>query len=303
MPVLTSRVDTASEAFQRNRAGQLAAIAALNEQLRAGPGRRRPAVRRAAPRPRPAAGPRAHRAAARPGRARSSSCPRWPPGAPSSPVGASIVTGIGVVSGVECVIIAHDPTVRGGSMNPYTLRKNLRALEIARRQPAAGDQPGRVGRRRPAHAGRPVRPRRARSSTTSPSCRRWASRRSRWCSATRPRAAPTCPACATTRCWSTSRPRCSSAARRWSRWPPARSPTTRSSAGADMHSRVSGLSDYFATDELDCIRIGRQIVADLNWRKLGPAPSRSPSTSRCTTPTSCSASRRPTSGSRSTRAR
>src|SRR5579859_4285445 len=46
-------------------------------------------------------------------------------------VGASIVTGIGTVSGVECVVIAHDPTVRGGTMNPYTLKKNLRALEIA----------------------------------------------------------------------------------------------------------------------------------------------------------------------------
>ena len=43
-----------------------------------------------------------------------------------------MVTGIGVVSGVECVVIAQDPTVRGGSMNPYTLKKNLRALEIAR---------------------------------------------------------------------------------------------------------------------------------------------------------------------------
>src|SRR6204780_1554338 len=49
------------------------------------------------------------------------------------PVGASIVTAVGVVSGVECVLIAHDPTVRGGAMNPYTLRKNLRPLEIARR--------------------------------------------------------------------------------------------------------------------------------------------------------------------------
>jgi acetyl-CoA carboxylase carboxyltransferase component len=39
-----------------------------------------------------------------------------------------------------------------------------------------------------------------------------------------------------------------------------------------MHSYVSGLSDYFARDELDCIRIGREIVADLNWHKLGPAP-------------------------------
>ena len=47
-------------------------------------------------------------------------------------VGGAMVTGIGVVEGVECVVIAQDPTVRGGSMNPYTLKKNLRALEIAR---------------------------------------------------------------------------------------------------------------------------------------------------------------------------
>jgi acetyl-CoA carboxylase carboxyltransferase component len=44
--------------------------------------------------------------------------------------------------------------------------------------------------------------------------------------------------------------------------------------GADMHSRVSGLSDYLALDELDCIRIGRDIVAHLNWRKLGPPATR-----------------------------
>jgi len=42
--------------------------------------------------------------------------------------------------------------------------------------------------------------------------------------------------------------------------------------GAAMHSRVSGLSDYFARDEVDCVRIGREIVRDLNWKKLGPAP-------------------------------
>jgi len=47
-------------------------------------------------------------------------------------VGASIVTAIGVIEGIECVIIAHDPTIRGGTMNPYTLKKNLRAFEIAR---------------------------------------------------------------------------------------------------------------------------------------------------------------------------
>jgi acyl-CoA carboxylase subunit beta len=40
-----------------------------------------------------------------------------------------------------------------------------------------------------------------------------------------------------------------------------------------MHAQVSGLADYFATDERDAIRLGRQIVADLNWRKQGPPPS------------------------------
>ncbi|RKS04630.1 acetyl-CoA carboxylase carboxyltransferase component [Nocardiopsis sp. Huas11] len=46
-------------------------------------------------------------------------------------VGASLVTGVGVVSGVECVVVANDPTVRGGSSNPWTLRKSTRAAEIA----------------------------------------------------------------------------------------------------------------------------------------------------------------------------
>jgi len=37
--------------------------------------------------------------------------------------------------------------------------------------------------------------------------------------------------------------------------------------GAEMHARVSGLADYLAVDERDAIRIGRRIVARLNWRK------------------------------------
>ena len=37
--------------------------------------------------------------------------------------------------------------------------------------------------------------------------------------------------------------------------------------GAEMHARISGLADYLAEDEHDAIRIGRRIVARLNWRK------------------------------------
>ena len=39
--------------------------------------------------------------------------------------------------------------------------------------------------------------------------------------------------------------------------------------GAEMHARTSGLADYLAVDEHDAIRIGRRIVARLNWRKRG----------------------------------
>jgi acetyl-CoA carboxylase carboxyltransferase component len=42
--------------------------------------------------------------------------------------------------------------------------------------------------------------------------------------------------------------------------------------GADMHSRLSGLSDHLAVDEMDALRLGREIVGHLNWRKLGPGP-------------------------------
>jgi 3-methylcrotonyl-CoA carboxylase beta subunit len=45
---------------------------------------------------------------------------------------AGIVTGIGVVSGTECVIVANDATVKGGSYYPVTVKKHLRAQEIAR---------------------------------------------------------------------------------------------------------------------------------------------------------------------------
>src|SRR5579859_455177 len=47
--------------------------------------------------------------------------------------GAGIVTGIGVVEGRECVIVANDATVKGGSYFPLTVKKHLRAQEVAER--------------------------------------------------------------------------------------------------------------------------------------------------------------------------
>src|SRR6187397_3336326 len=44
---------------------------------------------------------------------------------------AGIVTGIGVVEGRECVIVANDATVKGGTYYPLTVKKHLRAQEVA----------------------------------------------------------------------------------------------------------------------------------------------------------------------------
>ncbi|ODU96062.1 MAG: methylcrotonoyl-CoA carboxylase [Thiomonas sp. SCN 64-16] len=46
--------------------------------------------------------------------------------------GAGIITGIGRVSGRECVIVCNDATVKGGTYYPMTVKKHLRAQEIAR---------------------------------------------------------------------------------------------------------------------------------------------------------------------------
>src|SRR5438270_11728499 len=48
-------------------------------------------------------------------------------GAPS----AGIVTGIGIVEGRECVIVANDATVTGGSYFPLTVKTHLRAQDVA----------------------------------------------------------------------------------------------------------------------------------------------------------------------------
>jgi 3-methylcrotonyl-CoA carboxylase beta subunit len=51
-------------------------------------------------------------------------------GSDSAP-GAGVITGIGRVAGVECVIVCNDATVKGGTYYPMTVKKHLRAQEVA----------------------------------------------------------------------------------------------------------------------------------------------------------------------------
>ncbi|KAM7211134.1 putative methylcrotonoyl-CoA carboxylase beta chain, mitochondrial [Rhypophila decipiens] len=53
------------------------------------------------------------------------------PEAPEVPAGG-IITGIGVVEGVTCMIVANDSTVKGGTYYPITVKKHLRAQEVAK---------------------------------------------------------------------------------------------------------------------------------------------------------------------------
>src|ERR1044072_2290794 len=45
---------------------------------------------------------------------------------------ASVITGVGRVSGRECVVVANDATIKGGTYYPMTVKKHLRAQDIAR---------------------------------------------------------------------------------------------------------------------------------------------------------------------------
>ena len=66
---------------------------------------------------------------------------------------AGIITGIGRIMGKECVVVANDATVKGGTYFPMTVKKHLRAQEIAARKSTAVSLPGRFRRRFSAGAG------------------------------------------------------------------------------------------------------------------------------------------------------
>jgi len=270
MPVLRSTLDTRADTYRANRAAQLDALAQLDEQLAValdGGGERY--RRRHRERGKLLARERIELLVDEDSPfLELSTLAAW--GTPFT-VGAGLVTGIGVVEGVECVLIAHDPTVRGGSMNPYSLRKTLRALEIARtnRLPVVNlVESG--GADLATQAELFVPGGRIFHQLTELS-------------------ALAIPTVALVFGNSTAGGAyvpgmCDHAvlvdgqAKVFLGGPPLVRMATgeisddESLGGAAMHSQTSGLSDYFATDELDAIRIGRAILARINWRKLGPAP-------------------------------
>jgi acetyl-CoA carboxylase carboxyltransferase component len=186
-------------------------------------------------------------------------------------VGASLVTGIGVVEGVECMVVANDPTVKGGTSNPWTLKKILRANQIAleNRLPVislvesgGADLPtqkeifipgGQMFRdlTRLSAAGIPTIALVFGNSTAGGAY---------------------IPGMSDYVVMIKERSKVFLAGPPLVKMATGEDSDDESLGGAEMHARTSGLADYFANDELDAIRIGRRIVARLNRVKQGPDP-------------------------------
>jgi 3-methylcrotonyl-CoA carboxylase beta subunit len=130
--VLRSRADTASEAFARNHAANAALAAELRRKLaeagRGGPDSSRERhVARGKLLPRDRVDTLTDTGAPFLELSPLAADGMYDGDAP----GAGIITGIGRVSGRECVIVANDATVKGGTYYPMTVKKHLRAQEVA----------------------------------------------------------------------------------------------------------------------------------------------------------------------------
>jgi acetyl-CoA carboxylase carboxyltransferase component len=185
--------------------------------------------------------------------------------------GGSMVGGIGVVEGTEVLIVASDPTVKGGAINTWSLRKSYRLSQIAEEnglitinlvESAGADLPsqkdifvpgGRIFRNLTRSSQR-KQPTIALVFGNSTAGGAYIPGMSDYTVMVKEKA------------------------KVFLAGPPLVKMATgevsddETLGGAEMHARVSGLADYLAADEQDAIRIGRQIVRRLNWQKKGPAP-------------------------------
>ncbi|WP_377272510.1 acyl-CoA carboxylase subunit beta [Peterkaempfera sp. SMS 1(5)a] len=188
------------------------------------------------------------------------------------PVGAGTVTGIGVIEGTECMVTANDPTVRGGASNPWTLRKALRANEIALRnrlplvnlvESGGADLPsqkevfipgGALFRdlTRLSAAGIPTVSVVFGNSTAGGAY---------------------VPGMSDHVVMVKERSKVFLGGPPLVKMATGEESDDESLGGAEMHARTSGLADHLAVDEPDALRLARRIVARLRWDKRGPAPS------------------------------
>ena len=297
MAVLTSSLDTRSNAFAENREQMLEKLAYLDEQYtEAAKGGGKEAMDRLASRGKmpireriawvldrdspflevsPLAAWRSHYA-----------------------VGSGFVVGIGVIEDVECVILGHDPSVRAGAFNSFNSKKLMRGLEIARenRMPyvqfvesAGADLRGGGGGSGGSRGGEPVDPKQALINSMLGETGHFAESGRLFyeiIELSKMRIPTVSVVFGASTAGGAYQPGMSdynifvkNQAMVALGSPPLVKMATGEDAdpeklgGADMHTAISGLGDYIAADEMDGIRLCREVLRHLNWRKHGPGPS------------------------------
>jgi len=203
-------------------------------------------------------------------------------------IGGGMVAGIGVIAGTECVIMGNDPTVLAGALTPYAGKKWMRALEIARDNripyisfvesaggdlridPKKGDDrqqrvPGGSQVEHFAETGRFFYEMIELSKLGVPTV---------------------CVVFGSSTAGGAYQPGLSDynivireKSKIFLAGPPLVKMATGEESddetlgGAALHADVSGLGDYFAEDEMDALRLCREVVSHLNWRKPDASPS------------------------------
>jgi acetyl-CoA carboxylase carboxyltransferase component len=200
-------------------------------------------------------------------------------------VGGGCVVGIGVIAGVECVIFAFDPSVLGGAMTPYVVKKWMRALEIARENripyvsfvESAGADLRMGEEEKPAGGPRP-----AKTDHFAETGRFFYE----MIELSKLEIPTVCVVFGSSTAGGAYQPGMSDynifikeQSKVFLAGPPLVKMATgeesddESLGGAQMHAEVSGLADYLAEDEPDALRLCREVVSHLNWRKHGSGPS------------------------------
>ena len=200
-------------------------------------------------------------------------------------VGGGCVSGIGIISGVECVIFANDPSVKAGAMTVYVGEKWARAIEISRDnkipfisfvESAGGD----LNVSRGDGDNPPIAPTLQQSHFASTG---------RFFYEMTELSKLRIPVISVVFGSSTAggayQPGMSDynifikdQSKAFLAGPPLVKMATGEESddetlgGAKMHSEISGLSDYLAEDEMDALRICREVVSHLNWTKKGSEP-------------------------------
>ncbi len=204
-------------------------------------------------------------------------------------IGGGAVLGIGVIAGVECVIFANDPTVLGGALTPYVAKKWMRALEIARDNhiPYVSfvESAGADLRR----SGGGSKKEKNENATVSARVDHFAETGRffyEMIELSKLEIPTVCVVFGSSTAGGAYQPGMSDynvvikeQSKIFLAGPPLVKMATgedsdaESLGGAKMHAEISGLGEYLAEDEPDALRLCREIVSHLNWRKCGPGPS------------------------------